>query len=333
MHIKTALKLCAATALALITFGCGRGSDRDATSPLVIGYSDWPGWVAWEVAIQKGWFEEAGVPVTFEWFDYVESMDAFAAGQLDAVAMTNGDALVTGAAGAPSKAILINDFSDGNDMVVAAPGITSVAELAGRRVGVEVGFVGHLLLLKALESHGLTESDVTLVNIPTHNLPQALAGGDVDAVVAWQPNSSQALEALPGSTTLFSSADVPGLIFDVLAVNPSSLAERREDWVKVVEVWYRVVDFILDESTRDEAIAIMAARVGLAPEAYAEFLDGTRILTLEEAQAAFIESDELSSIFGSSAVADAFNVANGVYDEPQNIADFIYSAITLGLSR
>lgn len=34
--------------------------------PLKIGYSDWPGWVAWQVAIDKGWFKEAGVDVDFE---------------------------------------------------------------------------------------------------------------------------------------------------------------------------------------------------------------------------------------------------------------------------
>jgi hypothetical protein len=71
--------------------------------PLKIGYSDWPGWVAWEVAIQKGWFKEAAVDVQFDWFEYVPSMEAFAAGKIDAVCMTNGDALVTGATGAPSK--------------------------------------------------------------------------------------------------------------------------------------------------------------------------------------------------------------------------------------
>ncbi|MEC9413094.1 MAG: ABC transporter substrate-binding protein, partial [Pseudomonadota bacterium] len=60
--------------------------------PLKIGYSDWPGWVAWEIAIEKHMFEKVGVDVQFEWFDYVASMDAFAAGQLDAVTMTNGDA-------------------------------------------------------------------------------------------------------------------------------------------------------------------------------------------------------------------------------------------------
>jgi NitT/TauT family transport system substrate-binding protein len=82
--------------------------------PLKIGYSDWPGWVAWEVAIEKGMFAEAGVEVKFEWFDYVASMDAFASGQLDAVAMTNGDALVTGASGAKSVMIIINDYGGGN---------------------------------------------------------------------------------------------------------------------------------------------------------------------------------------------------------------------------
>ena len=154
--------------------------------PLKIGYSDWPGWVAWEVAVDKGWFKEAGVDVSFEWFDYVASMDAFAAGQLDAVSMTNGDALVTGATGAKSVMILMNDYSNGNDMVIGAPGIGSVKDLKGKKVGVEVGFVGHLLLLNALEKSGLTEADVELVNVPTNETPQVLASGEVDAIVAWQ---------------------------------------------------------------------------------------------------------------------------------------------------
>lgn len=94
---------------------------RVLSSPLTIGYCDWPGWVAWEVALQKGFFEEAGVEVELKWFEYVPSMDAFAAKQLDAVCMTNGDTLVTGATGGRGVMILINDYSNGNDMVVAAP--------------------------------------------------------------------------------------------------------------------------------------------------------------------------------------------------------------------
>ena len=51
--------------------------------PLKISYNDWPGWVPWEIAIQKGWFEEEGVEVDFQWIDYVSSFDAFAEGALD----------------------------------------------------------------------------------------------------------------------------------------------------------------------------------------------------------------------------------------------------------
>src|SRR6478609_11700942 len=128
---------------------------------LKIAYSDWPGWVAWEIAIQKGWFKEAGVDVEFKWFDYVPSMEAFSAGKVDAVCMTNGDALVTGATGGKSVSILVNDYSDGNDMIVAKPGISSMAQLKGKTIGVEVGFVDHLLLLHALKAANLKESDVT----------------------------------------------------------------------------------------------------------------------------------------------------------------------------
>ena len=66
---------------------------------LKIAYSDWPGWVAWEIGIQKDWFKKVGVDVEFQWLEYVPSMDAFAAGQVDACCMTNVDALVTGATG------------------------------------------------------------------------------------------------------------------------------------------------------------------------------------------------------------------------------------------
>jgi NitT/TauT family transport system substrate-binding protein len=300
---------------------------------LQIGYSDWPGWVAWEVAIEKDWFAEAGVDVEFQWFDYVASMDAFAAGQLDAVPMTNGDTLVTGATGGMGVMVILNDYSNGNDMVVARPGLSGVADLAGKTVGVEIGFVGHLLLLNALQSVGLSEDDVTLVNVPTNETPQVLASGDVDAIVAWQPNSGQALEQVPGATAIYSSADEPGLIYDVLAVNPVSLAQRRDDWSKVVDVWYRVVDYILDPATQPEAVSIMAARVGIAADEYLPFLQGTRILTLKEAKAimapAGADATGFGSLYGSTRIADNFNIEYEVYDEAQDIDAYIDTSLTL----
>ena len=302
-----------------------------SAEPLKVGYSDWPGWVAWEVAIEKKWFAEEGVDVKFEWFDYVASMDAFAAGQLDAVGMTNGDALVTGSTGAKSVMVIMNDYSNGNDMLIGAPGITSVKDLKGKKVGVEVGFVGHLLLLNALEKNGLTEADVELVNVPTNETPQVLASGDVDAIVAWQPSSGSALQLVPGSTAIYTSKDEPGLIYDMLAVSPSSYANDRAKWEKVAKVWYKTVDYIKDPKTFDDAVAIMASRVGLPPAEYKKFIDGTNILTLEEAKQFYKKGDGFGSIYGSSKLSDDFNVANKVYDTPEDIESYIDASLTNGL--
>jgi len=299
-----------------------------AAEPLKIGYSDWPGWVAWEVAIEKQWFKEAGVDVQFDWFDYVASMDAFAAGKLDAVTMTNGDALVTGATGAKSVMILINDYSNGNDMIVAKPGFDSLADLKGKKIGVEIGFVDHLLLLNGLEKAGLSEKDVELVNVPTNETPQVLASGDVDAIGAWQPNSGIALKLVPGSKPVYTSADEPGLIYDVLAVSPQSLANRRADWEKVAKVWYRVVNYLHDPKTHADGIRIMASRVGVTPEEYEGFYKGTKILSLAEAKKYFMKGDGYDSLYGSSAIVDKFNLDNDVYKEAQDIDSYIDPSIT-----
>lgn len=317
--MKTALKRLFAGLVA----GLMLSSIAQAAEPLKIGYSDWPGWVAWEIAIEKEWFKEEGVDVQFEWFDYVASMDAFAAGKLDAVSMTNGDALVTGATGAKSVMILMNDYSNGNDMVIGGPGVTSVKDLKGKKIGVEIGFVSHLLLLNALEKNAMTEADVELINVPTNETPQVLASGEVDAIVAWQPSSGQALKLVPGSKAIYTSADEPGLIYDLLSVSPESLAARRDDWKKVIKVWYRAVDYLKDPATMDDAVKIMAARVGLDPVEYKSFISGTNILTLEEARKFMVKGDGFASIYGSSKISDDFNVANKVYKEPQDINAYI----------
>ncbi len=302
-------------------------------APLKIAYSDWPGWVAWEIGIKKGWFKEAGVDVEFTWFDYVPSMEAYVAGKVDAVCMTNGDALVTGATGKPSVGILINDFSNGNDMIVAAPGIADVKGLKGKKVGIEEGFVEHLLLLTALEKNGMKPEDVTIVNTPTNETPQVFASKAVDAIGAWQPNSGQALKAVPDSKPVFTSADAPGIIYDLLYVSPESLEKNKEDWGKVVKVWYKIVDFMADEANTDEALKILSGRVGIKPEEYEPLLKGTKILSLEEAGAVWKEAAGLDSVYGSTKNVDSFNVKAGVYKDAQDPKKYLDPSLTQALAK
>ena len=317
-----------ASVLGLVLVAAMFGVRGAAAEPLKVGYSDWPGWVAWQVAIDKGWFKEAGVDVAFQWFDYSASMDAFSAGKIDANLMTNGDTMVTGAGGGKGIMVMLTDYSNGNDMIVGKPGIKSLKDLKGKKVGIEVGLVEHLLLLHGLQESGMKEKDVTLVNAKTNETPQVLASGQVDAIGAWQPISGEAMKGLAGSKPLYTSAKAPGLIYDVLAVSPTSLKARKDDWMKVIKVWDRVVHYIEDPKTQDDAVKIMSARVGLPPEAYKPLLKGTKLIDLAEGKNIFKKGKVLASLYGSSEIANDFNVNNEVYKQSQDVNSYIDPSLT-----
>ncbi len=292
-----------------------------------IGYSDWPGYTVMEIAKQKGWFKDAGLDVEMDWFEYSPSIDAFSAGKIDADMIVAGDDMVTGASGAKSKIVCLVDYSEGSDMIVGAPGVDSIKDLKGKKVGVELTLVEHELLLQALKVNGLSQSDVTLVGTSTDKTPQTLASGSVAAIGAWYPISGQALKQVPGSKKLFTSADAKGLIFDVIAVSPSSYAAHREDWAKITAIYYKCVAYLKDPATQDDAIKIMAAKVGADPVEYAKNIPGTHFLTIPEAKECLKKSEDMLSIYGSMKLSDKFNLDNGVYKDSQDPASYIVPGI------
>ena len=299
-----------------------------SAATLHIGYSDWPGWVAWQVAIDKGWVKDAGVDAKFEWFDYSASMDAFSAGKLDADMVTNGDALVMGGNGAKNVMIMLTDYSNGNDIIVGKPGMKSLADLKGQKVGIEVGLVENLLLENGLTKAKIPVDDVKLVNAKTNETPQVLSSGSVAAIGAWQPIAGEAMKGDPGAHPLYTSAKEPGLIYDVIAVSPTSLSANKADWQKLIGVWDKVVMYINDPKTQPDALKIMAARTGVTPEAYGKFLKGTKLLTIAEGKKVMVDKPGFGSLYGSSENADKFNVKYKVYKDPQNIKSYIDPSLT-----
>jgi len=302
-----------------------------SAATLKVAYSDWPGYTVLEVAKQKGWFKEAGLDVDLVWFDYLPSIDAFTAGKVDAVCIVGTDALVTGATGGKSKIITLLDYSDGSDMIVGVPGVNSIKDLKGKKIGVEVTLVEHLLLLEALKRNGMSQSDVTLVNTATNETPQTLGSGQVAAIGAWYPISGQALKQVPGAKKLFTSADAKGLIYDVLSVNPASYAANHDDWVKFVAVYHKCVAYVLDPKTRADAAKIMAAKVGANAAEYEKNLPGTHFLTLAEAKAAMKKGPGLDSIYGSLSLGNQFNLDNKVYPESQNPDSYVVPSVVNSL--
>ena len=295
---------------------------------LKIAYSDWPGWTAWEIADKKGFFKKHDVEVKLEWFDYGPSMDAFAAKKVDAVGVANGDAMVLNATGARNVTILINDYSNGNDKIIGAPGINSIKDLKGKKVGVEIGCLSHALLINALTKNGLKPSDVTLVNMPTHQAVQTLESGEVSAVVAWVPHSVNALEKVKGAKELYTSANEPGIIYDLLVVSQESLMKNKAEWEKVIAAWDDVVAYLNEPANKAEAVKILAARVGISEAQYSKFMNGTKFLRLSESAKFFNKTEGYNSIYGSSKIIDKFFVDNKVYDKNVDVNRFIMPKFT-----
>ena len=273
-----ALVVCAALA------GCS-GHPNEPRGKIVLGFSAWPGWFPWQVAQEQGLFAKHNVDVEARYYDnYTDSIKALAAGEIDANSETLNDTLTSVSGGAKLTIVLVNDNSTGNDKIIARDGITSIADLRGKRVAVEQGTVDHYLLLLALAEANLTQQDIQLVPLATDAAAAAFAAGQVDAVGAFAPFTSTAL-ARPGSRAIATSAEFPGAIPDHLAVS-TELARSRPDEVQgLVDTWFDTVKWI--KANRDAANAIMPRRGGVSTEEYQTYDAGTTIFTLRQNLDAF----------------------------------------------
>jgi NitT/TauT family transport system substrate-binding protein len=307
--------------LSVTAAACGDDDDEAATDggdaapsgePIVLGYSAWPGWFPWAVAEEQGFFEEVGVEVELKWFDdYLASLTALSAGQLDANSQTLNDTLVGVSAGDDQVVVLVNDNSAGNDAIIVDESINTIQDLAGKTVAAEPGVVDHFLLLQGLDSVGMSEADIQFSGLPTADAAAAFSNGEFDAAGVFAPFTLQALER-PGSKVLFDSADFPGTIPDFLVFNGDVVEERPEDIQKIIDAWYMTLEWIA--ANPDEANAIMAERAGVTVEEYASFAGGTRIFTASEALAS-INGDAPTDLPAMSQEVAEFLPASGLVEE------------------
>jgi len=96
----------------------------------------------------------------------VEVARAYRNGVIDVAALTADEAVVI-AASEPGrhKIVLIADYSNGADCILAQPSFTGLSQLKGRRIGVEFECAGAYVLLRALQLHGMTLHDVQPVSL------------------------------------------------------------------------------------------------------------------------------------------------------------------------
>jgi NitT/TauT family transport system substrate-binding protein len=212
-HIKTCISFLLITGAVLSVHA------EEKLKPFKVGYNNWVGFIGLFVAQEKGYFAEEGLEVsTVSFASPGEGLVPLMNGNLDAH-FTTADSVILREAQAPGslKIVYLVDTSNGADALIGSKAVESVADLKGKKVATTVGECNHLLLVKALETAGLTEKDITLVNLDPDAAGTALKAGQVDAAVTWEPWISQIIGE--GGKTLFTTAKTPNLILDCLAVS------------------------------------------------------------------------------------------------------------------
>jgi NitT/TauT family transport system substrate-binding protein len=286
------------------------GTDSGGETKVTLAFSAWPGWFPWQIAEEKGLFEANGVNVELKYFDsYTDSLSALATGQIDANSQTLNDTLASISGGAKQTIVLVNDNSTGNDQIIVRDGINTLADLKGRTVAVEESTVDHYLLLLALQKAGLTEKDITLKPLLTADAAAAFASGQVDAVGAFAPFTSNAL-ARPGSKVIASSADFPGAIPDHLVFTADFVRDHPDEVQKIVKTWFDTITWI--SANKDEAITIMAKKAGVSADEYKTYDGGTTIFNRDQNLAAFASGTAPTNLdYQAGQIAD-FLVATGL---------------------
>ncbi len=282
-----------------------------------VAWSIYVGWMPWgyleESGIMDEWAEKYGIDVEIVQInDYVESINQYTAGAFDGVSVTNMDALsIPAGGGVDTTALIVGDYSNGNDALIVK-GDLGIADLADRTVNLVELSVSHYLLARALDGAGLSEADLSgVVNTSDADMIAAFSAPEVEAVVTWNPLVSSILED-PQAKAVFTSADIPGEIIDLMVVNTDTLAANPDFGKALVGAWYEVMALIADEGPEGAA----------AREAMAE-ASGTDLAGFE-AQLASTE------MFTDPAAAVAFASDPALPDTMTGVAEFLYDKGILG---
>jgi NitT/TauT family transport system substrate-binding protein len=211
---RDALRLLPGLALLPALAGCG------PPPALRIASHVWPGYELLFLARAEGWLDASRVAL-LETASATESMRALAEERADGAALTLDEVLRLRAGGVPLSVVLVFDISAGADVLLARPGIERLAALRGRRIGVERGAVGALILGQALREAGLSAGEVMPVALSIDRHEAVWREGDLDALITYEPVAGRLLDA--GARRLFDSRSLPDTIVDVLAIRTAVL--------------------------------------------------------------------------------------------------------------
>lgn len=314
-----------AAAAALSLFAALTPAAAMAKDSFSVCWSIYVGWMPWDYAAQQKiidkWADKYDIEIdVVQINDYVESINQYTAGAYDGCAMTNMDALtIPAAGGVDSTALIVGDFSNGNDGVVLK-GTDKLADIKGQNVNLVELSVSHYLLARALDTVGLSEKDLTVVNTSDADMVAAYTTDDVTAVATWNPLLSE-ITAMPDSHKVFDSSKIPGEIIDLMVVNTDTLKANPDFGKALTGAWYEIMATMsADDDAGKAARTFMAKASGTDLAGYEAQLDSTRMFYKASEAVEFVNSAELKDTMQKVA---EFSFDHGLLGEGAPDAGFV----------
>jgi NitT/TauT family transport system substrate-binding protein len=264
-----------------------------------VGWSVYAGWTPYHYMNKSGllrkWADKYGITINVRRFDYAPSLDAFVAKNIDACTMTNMEALdMPAASGVPTTAILIGDYSNGNDAVLARGGL-QLKDLAGKKMLLVEKTVSEYLFDRAMTINNLRDQikRVRMINTSDSDIATAFIGdASANTVVTWKPMVSQ-IAKQKGVTSLFNSSQIPGEILDLTVVRTDVIARPdgagKKFAMALAGAWYEM----LAQMSNDKVLSAIAEGSQDTLASYKEQLSTTKMFYTPKEAADFGASPDL----------------------------------------
>lgn len=259
-----------------------------------VAWSHYTGWEPWAFAEKSGildkWAEKYKIKIKIDLInDYIESINLYTAGKYDACTMTNMDALTIPAVGGiDSTALIVGDFSNGNDGIVMRNG-ESVKDLKGKKVKLVELSVSHYLLSRALTLNGLKEKDLTVMNTSDADIGSVYLTDPTAVAVTWNPILMNIMKD-EKTKLIFDSSKIPGEIMDLMVVKTNAPESLKK---ALVGAWFETMTIMSETyKNRTDAVNYMAKNAGSSVEDFEAQLKTTKMFYKAEDATKFVNSDE-----------------------------------------
>lgn len=317
--MKTFKKLVLSSAIIASSLTALSANAKDSYDVCWSHYTGWePYYLLEQTGILQKWEDKYDIDIKVTMVnDYIESINLYTTGQFDACTMTNMDALtIPAVGGVDSTAIIMGDYSNGNDGVVIKNG-SSIADLKGREVNLVELSVSHYLLSRALQKEGMSERDLTVVNTSDADIASLFVSNPDAAAVTWNP-PLQILRNAKGANLVFDSSEVPEEIMDMLVVR-SDVDEKFKK--AMTGAWYELMSKLNTRGKESSVlIATMASNSGSTVAEFKAQLKTTHM---------YYSAQEAAEVFKSDRVVKTmdyvrnFSFDHGLFGMGASTPDFV----------